>query len=76
MIDPSAGLGTTRKMACTLSRHYVGYEVHAEYTAIASQRLKEPLHLHDPLIAERAKLAMKARPGVSPRRVGAPGTGL
>jgi DNA modification methylase len=39
VLDPFMGSGTTAKMAAMNDRHYVGFEISAEYCAIANQRV-------------------------------------
>lgn len=39
IFDPFMGSGTTAKMAAMNDRHYVGFEISAEYCAIANQRV-------------------------------------
>jgi len=39
VLDPFCGSGTTCLAARTLSRHYVGYDIHPEYLYLAQERL-------------------------------------
>jgi site-specific DNA-methyltransferase (adenine-specific) len=39
VLDPFMGSGTTAKMALTLNRHYIGFEISAEYCQIIEKRL-------------------------------------
>ena len=40
VLDPFMGAGTTAKMALQNGRHWLGFEIDAEYAAIAYQRLR------------------------------------
>jgi hypothetical protein len=40
VLDPFMGSGTTAVSAKRLNRHYVGYEIHADYIEMANDRLK------------------------------------
>ena len=39
VLDPFMGSGTTAKMALTLNRHYIGFEISSEYCQIIEKRL-------------------------------------
>ena len=41
ILDPFAGTATTCKMALLNGRHYIGFEIHKPYLAIAQRRMKE-----------------------------------
>jgi DNA modification methylase len=41
VLDPFAGSGTTCVAACSLGRHYVGFDISEEYCALARARLVE-----------------------------------
>jgi len=58
VLDPFLGIGTTAKVARALGREYWGYEIQQKYYEIALKRLKEPLHLRDPLIATFEKISL------------------
>jgi len=45
VLDPFMGLGTTAVAAKRLGRHYIGYEVNAEYCRVAEQRLAQEVLL-------------------------------
>lgn len=59
VLDPFLGIGTTAKVAKALGRHYAGYEVQEKYLAVASERLDEPLHLREQLIARFEKVPVR-----------------
>lgn len=59
VLDPFLGIGTTAKVAKALGRHYVGYEVQEKYLAVARERLDEPLHLREQLIARFEKVPVR-----------------
>lgn len=59
VLDPFLGIGTTTKVAKILGRRYVGYEVQEKYVKVARQRLNEPLHLRDQLIARFEKVPVQ-----------------
>lgn len=40
VLDPMCGSGTTCKMAKMTKRHYIGFDISAEYVELAKQRLK------------------------------------
>ena len=41
VLDPFMGSGTTAKMALLNGRHYIGFEISAEYCQIAQQRIED-----------------------------------
>jgi len=61
VLDPFIGIGTTAKVAKALGRRYVGYEIQEKYVAVARQRLHEPLHLREQLIARFEKMPVRDR---------------
>ena len=40
VLDPFCGSGTTTKMAKTLSRHFVGFDISEEYVTLAKKRVE------------------------------------
>jgi site-specific DNA-methyltransferase (adenine-specific) len=59
VLDPFLGIGTTAKVAKALGRQFVGYDVQKKYIEIAYQRLDEPLHLREQLIARFEKIPVQ-----------------
>jgi len=59
VLDPFLGIGTTAKVAKALGRQFVGYDVQKKYIEIAHQRLDEPLHLREQLIARFEKIPVR-----------------
>jgi len=59
VLDPFLGIGTTAKVAKALGRRYIGFDVHEEYIQVAMQRIDEPLHLREQLIARFDKLPIR-----------------
>jgi site-specific DNA-methyltransferase (adenine-specific) len=57
VLDPFAGIGTTLKVAESLARLWVGYEIKQHYVDIALKRIHEPLRLRKQLICKFDKLA-------------------
>lgn len=51
VLDPFMGSGTTAKMAAAHGRHYIGFEISAEYCEIAAQRLQSAAAAEDDLEA-------------------------
>jgi len=47
VLDPFMGSGTTAKVARALGRHYIGFEISAEYCDIIRQRLEQTKSLFD-----------------------------
>ena len=47
VLDPFSGSGTTAKVARALNRHYIGFEISAEYCDIIRQRLEQTKTLFD-----------------------------
>lgn len=47
VLDPFMGSGTTAKVARALGRHYIGFEISAEYCDIIRQRLEQTKTLFD-----------------------------
>jgi site-specific DNA-methyltransferase (adenine-specific) len=47
VLDPFMGSGTTAKVARALNRHYIGFEISAEYCDIIRQRLEQTKTLFD-----------------------------
>jgi site-specific DNA-methyltransferase (adenine-specific) len=47
VLDIFMGSGTTAKVARALKRHYIGFEISAEYCAIANKRLEQTKTLFD-----------------------------
>ena len=47
VLDPFMGSGTTAKIARSLGRNYIGFEISKEYCEIAEQRLQETKTLFD-----------------------------
>lgn len=68
VLDPFLGIGTTAKVAKALGRRYVGYEVQEKYVKAAQQRLNEPLHLRDQLIARFEKVPVKDEVYIAQKR--------
>ena len=48
VLDPFMGSGTTAKVARALGRHYIGFEISAEYCDIIRKRLEQTKTLFDP----------------------------
>jgi len=40
VLDPMAGSGTTLKMAKSIERHYIGFDISSEYIELAKRRLE------------------------------------
>jgi site-specific DNA-methyltransferase (adenine-specific) len=47
VLDPFMGSGTTAKVARALNRHYIGFEISAEYCEIIRKRLEQTKTLFD-----------------------------
>ena len=47
VLDPFMGSGTTAKVARALNRHYIGFEISAEYCDIIRKRLEQNKTLFD-----------------------------
>jgi site-specific DNA-methyltransferase (adenine-specific) len=47
VLDPFMGSGTTAKVARALNRHYIGFEISAEYCDIINKRLEQTKTLFD-----------------------------
>jgi DNA modification methylase len=61
VLDPFAGSGQTLKVAVTLGRNAVGYDIVERYIHYAHQRLAEPLNIRQrQLVAEFMKIPLDA----------------
>jgi site-specific DNA-methyltransferase (adenine-specific) len=73
VLDPFCGSGQTLKVAKYLRRHYVGYDLAAQYVELSRQRVHEPPGLRaEQLVASFDKLPLDAPRGSTTR---SPGTG-
>jgi DNA modification methylase len=43
VLDPFCGAGTTPKMAVLTGRQYLGFEIDADYAALAERRVKDAI---------------------------------
>ncbi len=57
VLDPFNGSGQTTKVARYLARHYIGVDAQSEYVELAKNRLDEPIHLREPIVAEWKKIS-------------------
>jgi site-specific DNA-methyltransferase (adenine-specific) len=69
VLDPFCGIGTTLKVAASLGRQWVGYEIVEKYAALAEKRVREPLVLRKQLLVAYDKLEYgeKTSPKNKPR---------
>ncbi len=55
VLDPFAGIGTTARAAKALGRHFIGYEIEADFIRTAMEALKKPVQWRSQILCRYEK---------------------